>query len=142
METSKTSYKRFFNLGAWCMIITGIAHLIGHFIPPDLDSPEKNQLFELMSSIEFQFDPWFNKTVLNLFDCFSLALSVLIITLGLTNLIIGGQPISKNALKTLSLINFIGMIILLALSIIYAFSVPIFFFSLCAIMMFISFFKL
>jgi len=70
------------------MIITGVIHLIDHFSTPDLDSADKLKLYELMNSIQFEFDPIFSRSAMNLFDAFSLFLTVMLLTLGIVNLLI------------------------------------------------------
>lgn len=132
---------KYFKWASWAMITTGFIHLIGHFAPPDLDTPDKQKLYELMRDLQFQFDPWFSRSVMDLFDVFSLFLTVMLLTIGLNNLIVSRQNLESSSVKTLSMINFIGMMAMLILSFVYAFSVPIVLFAICANLMLVSYLK-
>ena len=120
------------------MIVTGFAHLIGHFTSPALDSPEKEKLFDLMNTVQFRLDRWFDRSTMDLFNCFSLFMSVLIITLGAVCVVIINNDLPNKVVKKLALINTIGMVSMLLLSMVYAFSIPIALFLICSILMFLS----
>lgn len=129
---------RFFRYGAIMMILTAIIHLLAHFMPPQLQSPEEQELYRLMNTLSFELDPWFSRTVQNLFDVFSLSLSALLFPYGLINLILHRRIQDDGLIKTLSLINAGGMILCTILSFFYLFSVPIALFAGCSILFLIA----
>ena len=131
---------KWFRIGAWFQIITGLIHLAGHFVPPELDTDEKNELLRLMNEVMFQLDPWYSRSLMNLFDAFSLFLTIMLLTLGLVNLTISKHS-SAEMIRRLSLINLGGMALMLSLSIVYAFSVPISLFGVLTALFAISFFR-
>jgi len=132
------NFRKLFHYGAWAMIVTGLIHLMGHFTPSDLSSPEKQELMDLMTGVKFSFDPWFSRSTKDLFDAFSLFLTVMLLTLGIVNIVIYRSNVSDKLIGNLSLVNFIGMAGMLALSFVYAFSVPISLFSICAVLMLVA----
>ena len=98
---------------------------MGHFTPPDLNSREKQELMRLMTEVQFQLDIWFSRSILDLFNAFSLFLTVMLVTLGIVNLVVARAGVDAITIKRLSFINALGMTAMLGLSIVYAFSVPI-----------------
>jgi len=123
------------------MIVTGFIHLIGHFVPPQVDTKDKQKLLELMSDLQFQLDPWYSRSVSNLFDCFSLFLTVTLLTLGLNNLIVAKHKMELSTVKSMSLVCFVGMASAMILSLVYAFSIPIILFAICSALMMMSYMK-
>ena len=131
---------RLLKYASWAMIFTAIAHFIGHFLPPELNTEEKQEMMRLMTTVQFELDTWFSRSVKDLFDAFSLFLTVmLLICGGICWLISSSSIVPINLIKKIALVGFIGMMTMTVLSIIYAFSIPIFLFFVITILLLLTY---
>ncbi len=123
------------------MLLTASAHLIGHFQAPDTSTEEKKALVDSMNNVQFQMDSFFSRSILDLFNAFSLYFSVQLFLLALVCFVIVRSNPNQKLIKKLSLTILVGMLVLMALSFKYAFSVPIMLFLIIALLMTLSYFK-
>ena len=135
------NFRKIFHYGSWAMVITGLVHLMGHFSSPGFETEEKIELARLMEVLKFDMDPWFTRSMNELFNAFSLYLTVMLLTLGLINILVYRSNASDELIKKLSLVNLLGMLAMVALSIVYAFSIPIVLFGIAALLMLFAFIK-
>lgn len=133
---------KIFKWASWFMILTSIFHLIGHFAPPPLKNSDQEKLYSLMYNVPFELDPIFTRTAGNLYDAFSLFLSVMLFVLAFVNLTVLKYVRSKQGIKQIILLNALGMLAMLGLSITYTFSVPITLFAILFILMSLAYIKI
>ena len=132
---------RLFSYGTIALLITAIIHTIGHFVPPQIKTTEQENFYKLHKTLKFEMDPLFDRTANELMNAFSLYLSVtLLIMFFVCRGVLRSSP-PPLLIKNISLIIGLGMLAMTALSVVYAFSVPIILFAIIAILMLLSYSK-
>lgn len=133
---------RLFTIGLYLILLTAIFHLIGHFQPPEISTPEQEQLINTIKDVKFQLDPWFERSVKDLLDAFSLFLTVLLIGIFAIGYIVLKSNPEHRVIKQLSISIFVIMLVMVLLSFKYAFSIPILCFTLIGLLMLTSYFRI
>ena len=109
---------RAFAVGSWAMVVTGLIHLAAHFAGrggPHAN-PQEAQLIELATTYRFTM-MGVQRTLMQVFDGFSLSLTVLLLAAGLQNLIALRSGLSLRGVRRLSWIGVLAGAALLALSV-------------------------
>jgi len=132
---------RLFSYGTFAILITAIIHTIGHFVPISIKTTEQENFYKQFETLKFEMDPLFDRTASEIMNAYSLYLAVcLLILFFICRGILRSSP-PPLLIKNISLIIGVGMLILTALSVVYAFSPPIILFAIIAILMLLSFSK-
>jgi len=83
-----TKSGRFFQIGSWGLVVTGLFHLVGHLSgSPDASNDGKRKLFALADDLGFKFTGA-RRSLLDLYEGFSLSVAILLVFAGLTALAI------------------------------------------------------
>jgi len=133
---------RFFKWGTYAMIITGAAHLFGHFQAPNLSTPAQKNLYDLMSTVQFELDPMFTRSAMDVSNAFSLFLSMMLFLLFVACFIVLRSDPNPELIKKLSISIAVGMLGMVLISLLYGFSIPIILFTIIMTLMFISYFRI
>ena len=114
----KSRSPRAFVVGSWALVITGLIHLAAHFAGRGQPhaNPQEAQLIELASTHRFDM-MGVPRTLMQVFDGFSLSLTILLIAAGVQNLIAVRSGLSRQGIRRLSWVGVLTGAALLALSV-------------------------
>ena len=115
--------RRLFSIASILLILTAVAHTLGHF-QPEPRTPEYTNLKSTMQA--YQIDMMGMKpSAYGMLESLSLTLTVMLLMLGLQNLLVAMVDESGKMIRRFGLLNIIGVGALIALSWYYSIPPPL-----------------
>jgi len=124
----------FFRIGSYLLLITGVLHTIGQLQGLKPQNETEKQLINLMTNYEMHIGSE-TVTMMGLFTGFDWFFTLLLFWTGALSLILSYKLKDHPALKTVSLLNAVGLALGLVLCIKFFFSIP----TICVSLCFLSF---
>lgn len=124
----------FFRIGSYLLLLTGVLHVIGQAQGMKAQNETEQQLLDLMTTYTMHIGSE-TVTMMGMFNGFDWFFTLLLFWTGAMSLVLSYKLRNHPALKTVSLVNAIGLAFGVALCILFFFSIP----TLCLTLCFLAF---
>jgi len=106
--------RRLFSIASILLILTAVAHTLGHF-QPDPQTPEFANLKSTMQSYQIDLGMGMKPSIHGIFESLSLTMTITLLLLGLQNLLVAAVDESGKMIRRFALVNIVGVGALIAL---------------------------
>ena len=100
--------RRLFSIASILLILTAVAHTLGHF-QPEPRTPEFTNLKSTMQAYQIDLGMEMKPSILGIFESLSLTMSITVLLLGLQNLLVAMVDESGKMIRRFALLNIFGV---------------------------------